>query len=347
MSAIARAAAVFIVSVIAVARTSSAPRNTPGKHEHVVDLVGVVRAPGGDDPGVAARPPRARPRGPGWPSRTRSGRGSSSPAPRRGPRARRRGRSAGRRPRARRPAARRGARGWSARPAARLTGAHRPVEVVRALDVHGPARVAADRCAARPPRAGSRATATPAAPRPDDHDADRRRSAARSGVSAFSSAASTTTAVPCWSSWKTGMSSSALSRSSISKQRGAEMSSRLIPPNPGRDRLDDARRSRRVAGVQADREGVDAAELLEQHRLALHHRHRRARADVAQPEHGGPVGDHGDRVALDRVLEGLVGIVVDRAAHPGDARRVGHREVVAGLQRALVVQLDLAARRAA
>ena len=29
------------------------------------------------------------------------------------------------------------------------------------------------------------------------------------------------------------MSSSALSRSSISKQRGAEMSSRLMPPNPG------------------------------------------------------------------------------------------------------------------
>ncbi len=49
----------------------------------------------------------------------------------------------------------------------------------------------------------------------------------------LSSAASTTTAVPCWSSWKTGMSISALSRSSISKQRGAEMSSRLIPPKEG------------------------------------------------------------------------------------------------------------------
>src|SRR4030067_629841 len=36
----------------------------------------------------------------------------------------------------------------------------------------------------------------------------------------LSSAARTTTAVPCWSSWKTGMSSSALSRSSISEHRG-------------------------------------------------------------------------------------------------------------------------------
>ena len=46
-------------------------------------------------------------------------------------------------------------------------------------------------------------------------------------------AAITTTAVPCWSSWKTGMSSSSFSRSSISKQRGAEMSSRLMPPKVG------------------------------------------------------------------------------------------------------------------
>ena len=47
------------------------------------------------------------------------------------------------------------------------------------------------------------------------------------------SAAVVTIAVPCWSSWKTGMSSRSRSRSSISKQRGAEMSSRLMPPNDG------------------------------------------------------------------------------------------------------------------
>ncbi len=51
--------------------------------------------------------------------------------------------------------------------------------------------------------------------------------------SALRSAARTTTAVPCWSSWNTGISRSRWSRSSISKQRGAEMSSRLIPPNTG------------------------------------------------------------------------------------------------------------------
>ena len=55
-----------------------------------------------------------------------------------------------------------------------------------------------------------------------------------------------------------------------------------------------------VLGVEAERERVDAGELLEQQRLALHHRHRRLRADVAEAEHGRAVGDDGDGVALDR-----------------------------------------------
>ena len=52
-------------------------------------------------------------------------------------------------------------------------------------------------------------------------------------LAAFSSAAVTTTAVPCWSSWNTGMSRRSCSRRSISKHRGALMSSRLIPPYAG------------------------------------------------------------------------------------------------------------------
>ena len=161
--------------------------------------------------------------------------------------------------------------------------------------------------------------------------------------SAFSSAASTTTAVPCWSSWKTGMSSSLRSRSSTSKQRGAAMSSRLTPPNAGAialDRLDDLAD---VLGGQTDREGVDAGELLEEHRLAFHHRQRRLGADVAEAQHGRAVGDHGHGVLLDRQGEGPLAVVPDRQADPGHARGVGHREVVAGPDRDLVVDLDLAA----
>ena len=74
--------------------------------------------------------------------------------------------------------------------------------------------------------------AIPAAPRPTM--TTRRDSIGLPTIfSALNSAAIITTAVPCWSSWKTGMSSSSRRRSSISKQRGAEMSSRLMPPKPG------------------------------------------------------------------------------------------------------------------
>jgi hypothetical protein len=51
--------------------------------------------------------------------------------------------------------------------------------------------------------------------------------------SAFTSAAAEMMAVPCWSSWKTGMFISCFRRSSISKQAGAAMSSRLMPPKVG------------------------------------------------------------------------------------------------------------------
>ena len=74
--------------------------------------------------------------------------------------------------------------------------------------------------------------ATPAAPAPTTTTLTSAASFSTTR-SAFVSAASTTIAVPCWSSWKTGMSRSARRRRSISKQRGAEMSSRLIAPKVG------------------------------------------------------------------------------------------------------------------
>ena len=139
------------------------------------------------------------------------------------------------------------------------------------------------------------------------------------------------------------MSSEARSRCSISKQRGAAMSSRLMPPKPGRDRLDRRHDPVGVGGVEADRPGVDAAELLEELGLALHHRHRRGRPDVAEPEHGAAVGDDRDRVALDRQVPDLLGILGDRAADARHARRVGHREVIARPDRDLGLHRDLAA----
>ncbi len=75
-------------------------------------------------------------------------------------------------------------------------------------------------------------TATPAAPAPLITTC-RSLSLRLTSFAALRSAAVTTIAVPCWSSWNTGMSIAASSRCSIPKQRGALMSSRLIPPNDG------------------------------------------------------------------------------------------------------------------
>ena len=130
------------------------------------------------------------------------------------------------------------------------------------------------------------------------------------------------------------MSSSSFRRSSISKQRGAEMSSRLMPPNAGGDQLHGAHDLVGVLGVEADRERVDARELLEEARLALHHRHRRRRADVAEAEHGGAVGDDRDGVALDRVLRrrarGRRGSRCTRARRPACTPSRGRRGSSAG-----------------
>ena len=77
--------------------------------------------------------------------------------------------------------------------------------------------------------------ATPAAPAPETTTRSEDMSRP-SNLVAPMSAASTTIAVPCWSSCITGQSSASMTRRSISKQRGAEMSSRLTAPNVGRSR---------------------------------------------------------------------------------------------------------------
>ncbi len=161
--------------------------------------------------------------------------------------------------------------------------------------------------------------------------------------SALVSAARTTIAVPCWSSWNTGMSSRSRRRRSISKHRGAEMSSRLMPPKPGAI----ARTTATISSVSWVSRQIGHAsmprETLEQRRLALHHRQRRARADVAEPEHRRAVGDDGDAVALHGQAGHVRRVGGDRQGHPPDARRVRHRQVVAGAQRHLGLDGDLAA----
>ena len=60
----------------------------------------------------------------------------------------------------------------------------------------------------------------------------------------------------------------------------------------------------RVLGVDLEVDGVDVGEALEQHRLAFHHRLGGERAEIAEAEDRGAVGDHRDEVALGGVVEG-------------------------------------------
>ena len=98
-----------------------------------------------------------------------------------------------------------------------------------------------------------------------------------------------------------------------------------------------------VLRVEADRETVNAGELLEQQRLTLHHRHGCFGTDVTEAEHGSAVADDGDGVLLDRVVVGLGDVVVDGHAHSGDARGVRHGEVVGVGDAAQRQHLNLAA----
>ncbi|CAH0327595.1 hypothetical protein SRABI128_06262 [Microbacterium sp. Bi128] len=109
------------------------------------------------------------------------------------------------------------------------------------------------------------------------------------------------------------------------------------------ERLDDPDDFLRVLGVQADRPGVDVGELLEERGLAFHDRQCGGRADVAEAQDGGAVGDDGDGVAFDGQVPGGLRVFRDRQADAGDAGGVGAGEVVPVAQGDLRHNLQLAA----
>ena len=74
-----------------------------------------------------------------------------------------------------------------------------------------------------------------------------------------------------------------------------------------------------ILGVQLDVEDVDVGKALEEDPFAFHHRFAGERADVAQAENGGAVGDDGDQVPLGGVL---IGEGRDPSRFPGKARRL-------------------------
>ena len=99
--------------------------------------------------------------------------------------------------------------------------------------------------------------------------------------------------------------------------------------------------------VDLDVEHVDAGEFLEQDRLAFHHRLGGERADIAEAEDGGAVGDDRDEV-LARGQVGRLGRVGgDRLAGRGDAGRIGERQVALVAERLGRLDLELSGPRIA
>ena len=97
-----------------------------------------------------------------------------------------------------------------------------------------------------------------------------------------------------------------------------------------------------VLGVQFDVDRIDVGEALEQHCFAFHHRLGRERAEIAEAEDRGAVGNHRDEVALGGQIIGLAGIVGDRLHRHGDAGRISEAEVALGRHRLRRDDLDLA-----
>src|SRR5665811_509589 len=111
----------------------------------------------------------------------------------------------------------------------------------------------------------------------------------------------------------------------------------------GRDCLDSRHNLVDILGVEADGEGVDAAEPLEQGSLALHDGHGGQRADIAQTQHRAAIGHHRDRVALDGQPAGIGGVLGNRHAYPCHPGGVDHGHVVAIPDRHLGLDAELSA----
>ena len=97
-----------------------------------------------------------------------------------------------------------------------------------------------------------------------------------------------------------------------------------------------------VLGVDLDVDRIDVGEALEQHRLAFHHRLGGERAEIAEAEDRGAVGDDRDEIALGGQLIGAAGIVGDRLDRDRDAGRISEAEVALRRHRLGGDDLDLA-----
>ena len=110
-----------------------------------------------------------------------------------------------------------------------------------------------------------------------------------------------------------------------------------------RDQLDGAHDLVHILGSHTKRERIHVRERLEQRALALHDRHARDRADVAQAEHSRAVRNDRNQVVAAGIGVAQRRVVLDLEAGLSHAGRIGDRQIVLAVDLAPRDDLDLAA----
>ena len=148
-------------------------------------------------------------------------------------------------------------------------------------------------------------------------------------------------AVPCWSSWNTGMFIRSRSVCSITKQSGAAMSSRLIPPKLGSS--SSTASMNRCASSVATSMSIESTSAKRLNSTALPSITGLAASapKIAEPEDRGAVGDHRDEIALGGIIVGAAGIFGDRPNRHRHAGRISERKVALRRHRLGGDDLDL------
>jgi hypothetical protein len=100
-----------------------------------------------------------------------------------------------------------------------------------------------------------------------------------------------------------------------------------------------------AARVDAESDGVDAAQVFHEEGLALHDAEAARRRAVAVAEHTRRVGNHGDEIPAVSQGEGRVVVVADGRRNVGNARGIPDIEPVEAPQSALGHGLYLAAEK--
>ena len=84
-----------------------------------------------------------------------------------------------------------------------------------------------------------------------------------------------------------------------------------------------------IGRIEADREGIDIAELLEEDGLSFHDRHGGLWTDIAKTKHGCTIGDDGHQISLGGIFIYVFGMGVNGQTRGGDTGRIGGGKFVA------------------